>query len=176
MKPVILVIEDDAAVRDAVLRDLRPFAPIATIEAAESAEEAWEVVAGLDEHTPLALVLADHRLPGRSGVDLLVELAADPRGRTARKVLVTGQAGHDDTITYVPFPEADPTLLVDESVEVPVQVNGKVRARIMVPADADAGSMEALALADPKVQAALDGKQVRKVIAVPGRTVNVVVG
>lgn len=84
--------------------------------------------------------------------------------------------GHEDTITYVPFPEADPALLVDEAVEVPVQVNGKVRARIMVPADADAGSMESIALADPKVQAALDGKQVRKVIAVPGRTVNVVVG
>jgi CheY-like chemotaxis protein len=101
MKPVILVIEDDAAVRDAVLRDLRPFAAVAAIEAAETAEEAWEVVAGLDGGSPLALVLADHRLPGRSGVDLLVELAADPAGRDARKVLVTGQAGHDDTIRAV---------------------------------------------------------------------------
>jgi leucyl-tRNA synthetase len=83
--------------------------------------------------------------------------------------------GHASTVTYVPFPQADPALLVDDSVEVPVQVNGKVRARITVPADADAATMEAVALADERVQAVIGGQQVRKVIAVPGRTVNFVV-
>jgi leucyl-tRNA synthetase len=61
-------------------------------------------------------------------------------------------------------------------VEVPVQVNGKVRARIQVPADADAQAMEAAARADDRVAALLDGKTIRKVIAVPGKLVNFVVG
>jgi CheY-like chemotaxis protein len=101
MTPVILVVEDDAPVLDALVRDLRPFRPIATIEAVESAEEATGVIDALGSGQPLALVLADHRLPGRSGVDLLVDLSLDPRHRGVRKVLVTGQAGHADTIRAV---------------------------------------------------------------------------
>ena len=60
------------------------------------------------------------------------------------------------------------------TVEVPVQVNGKVRSRILVAADADQATMEATALADPKVQAALGGNAPKKVIVVPGRMVNIV--
>ena len=82
--------------------------------------------------------------------------------------------GHDTTITYAPFPVADPALLVAETVEVPVQVNGKVRSRIVVAADADQAATEAAALADPKVQAALGGNAPKKVIVVPGRMVNIV--
>ena len=59
---------------------------------------------------------------------------------------------------------------------VPVQVNGKVRTRIDVPADADAPAMEAAARADEKVAALIEGTTVRKVIAVPGRMINFVVG
>ena len=76
---------------------------------------------------------------------------------------------------YEPMPEADPALLVDDTVEYPVQVNGKVRSHITVAADADAATVEAAALADPKVQAALAGADPKKVIVVPGRMVNVVV-
>ena len=83
--------------------------------------------------------------------------------------------GHDDTITYVAFPEADPALLVDDRIEVPVQVNGKVRGRIDVAADADAASIEAAALADEKIAAIVDGATPKKVIVVPGRMVNIVV-
>jgi leucyl-tRNA synthetase len=82
--------------------------------------------------------------------------------------------GHTDTVTYLDFPVADPALLVDDTVEVPVQVNGKVRSRIVVAADADQATMEATALADPKVQAALGGNAPKKVIVVPGRMVNIV--
>jgi leucyl-tRNA synthetase len=85
------------------------------------------------------------------------------------------QLGHDDTITYVPFPDADPALLVDETIEVPVQVNGKVRGRIDVAADADAATMEAAALSDERIVSILEGATPRKVIVVPGRMVNVVV-
>jgi leucyl-tRNA synthetase len=82
--------------------------------------------------------------------------------------------GHDDTITYVAFPEAHPALLVDDRIEVPVQVNGKVRGRIDVATDADAATIEATALADEKIAAVLDGAIPKKVIVVPGRMVNIV--
>ncbi|XHC26066.1 hypothetical protein ABWH91_01545 [Phycisphaerales bacterium ac7] len=65
-------------------------------------------------------------------------------------------------------------MLSDDTVEVPVQVLGKVRSKIMVRADADAKTMEAAALADEKIQQFIDGKTVRKVIVVPGRLVNIV--
>jgi len=83
--------------------------------------------------------------------------------------------GHDGTITYVDFPVADPALLVEDTIEIPVQVNGKVRSRVTVAADADQSTLEAAALADDKVVAAIDGGSPRKVIVVPGRMINVVV-
>ena len=83
--------------------------------------------------------------------------------------------GHDDTLTYLDFPVADPQLLVDDTIEYPVQVNGKVRSRVTVATDADAATVEAAAMADDKVLAAIDGKPPKKVIVVPGRMVNVVV-
>ncbi|GAA5045755.1 leucine--tRNA ligase [Nocardia callitridis] len=82
--------------------------------------------------------------------------------------------GHTDSLAHGPFPIADPALLVDESVEYPIQVNGKVRSRIQVPADADKGAIEAAALADEKIAALLDGAAPRKLIVVPGRLVNIV--
>jgi leucyl-tRNA synthetase len=84
--------------------------------------------------------------------------------------------GHADSLATEPFPEADPALLVDEMVEIPVQVNGKVRARVHVPADADAAGVEAAARADAAVAALLEGRTVRRVVAVPGRLINFVVG
>jgi leucyl-tRNA synthetase len=83
--------------------------------------------------------------------------------------------GHPDSLATEPFPVADPALLVDETVEVPVQVNGKVRARVHVPADADDATMEAAARADERVAVLLDGATVRKVVAVPGRLINFVI-
>lgn len=84
--------------------------------------------------------------------------------------------GHDESLAWGPFPTADEALLVDETVEIPVQVNGKLRSVLNLPADADAAAMEAAARADEKVAAALGDKQVRRVITVPGRLVNFVVG
>ena len=83
--------------------------------------------------------------------------------------------GHDETITYVDFPVADERYLVDDTIEIPVQVNGKVRGRITVATGADRATCEAAALADEKVAAALDGATPKKVIVVPGRMVNLVV-
>ena len=83
--------------------------------------------------------------------------------------------GHSDSVTYEPFPQPDPSLLVDDSIEYPVQINGKVRARIVVPADADQATVQAIALADEKVVAALAGANPKKVIVVVGRMVNLVI-
>ncbi len=85
--------------------------------------------------------------------------------------------GHDETITYVPFPHPNAALLVDDEVEMPVQIRGKVRARVMVPADADEALITSIVLAHPAVLAALEGADpatLKKVIVVPGRMVNLV--
>jgi leucyl-tRNA synthetase len=83
--------------------------------------------------------------------------------------------GHDDTLAYEPFPVADEAWLTDDTIELPVQVNGKVRGHISVASDADAATVEAAALADPKIVGAIDGATPTKVIVVPGRMVNVVI-
>jgi leucyl-tRNA synthetase len=84
--------------------------------------------------------------------------------------------GHADSVAWVPFPVADEQWLAEDTVQVAVQVNGKVRAQVTVPADADAAGLEEAARADEKVAVQLAGKTVRRVIAVPGRLVNFVVG
>jgi len=82
--------------------------------------------------------------------------------------------GHETLVVDTPWPAADRSLTVDESVTMAVQVNGKVRGTITVPKDADRTAAETAALGEPGVVRALDGKAVRKVIVVPNRIVNVV--
>jgi leucyl-tRNA synthetase len=82
--------------------------------------------------------------------------------------------GHDQTLAYAPWPSYDPALLVDETLEVPVQVNGKLRGRVVVPASADREAIEAAARADEKVAGLIAGKSVAKVIVVPGKLINFV--
>lgn len=99
MKLAVLILEDEPEVREALLRDLDPLAAVLRIEAADCVADAWEVVEEIDEDGDvLALVLADHRLPGKTGVDFLVEMTGDERTMDAKKVLVTGQADQADTI------------------------------------------------------------------------------
>jgi leucyl-tRNA synthetase len=84
--------------------------------------------------------------------------------------------GHERSLVREPFPEADPALLVDDEIEIPVQINGKVRARLSVAVGLSAGDLEAAARADERVAELLSAGTVRKVIAVPDRLVNFVVG
>ena len=83
--------------------------------------------------------------------------------------------GHANSVTFVPFPAADPALLVSDTVELPVQINGKVRSRVVV--DTSAGEQQVInvVMNDEKVRAATDGKQILKTIVVPGRMVNLVI-
>ncbi len=83
--------------------------------------------------------------------------------------------GHPSSLAHGPFPAADPDYVVEDTVEYPVQVNGKVRGRITLPANSDADAVEAAALADEKVRTSLAGATPKKVIVVAGRLVNLVV-
>jgi leucyl-tRNA synthetase len=84
--------------------------------------------------------------------------------------------GSEKTLAYEPWPEFDPALLVEEEVEIPVQVNGKLRGRVMVPSNSDAAEIERAARADSRIGVLLEGKTVRKVVVVPGKLVNFVLG
>ncbi|ABO68087.1 Leucyl-tRNA synthetase [Geobacillus thermodenitrificans NG80-2] len=82
--------------------------------------------------------------------------------------------GHTDTIAYEPWPTYDEAKLVEDVVEIVIQINGKVRAKLNVPADLSKEALEERALADEKIKEQLAGKTVRKVITVPGKLVNIV--
>jgi leucyl-tRNA synthetase len=87
---------------------------------------------------------------------------------------VWSRLGHAESLVYEPFPEPDPAYLVVEEVEIPVQVNGKVRARVKVPAGVSEADHEAAARADERVAQLLGESDVHKVVVVPGRLVNFV--
>ncbi|MBU84938.1 leucyl-tRNA synthetase [Alcanivorax sp. DSM 26293] len=82
--------------------------------------------------------------------------------------------GHDEAVLNAAWPDVDESALVKDSIELVVQVNGKVRAKLEVPASADKDTVESLAKAEPNVQKFTDGKTIRKVIVVPGKLVNIV--
>ena len=84
--------------------------------------------------------------------------------------------GHNTTLAYAPWPIADKTLLVADTIEIPVQIAGKVRARISVPPGLSHDALQAAALADPKIQAQLAGKTIKKAIIVLDKMVNLVLG
>jgi leucyl-tRNA synthetase len=82
--------------------------------------------------------------------------------------------GHRDSLAHHPWPVADPALAAPDTIEIPVQVLGKVRSKVHAAPDATESELQALALADEKIRALIDGKTIRKVIVVPGRLVNIV--
>jgi leucyl-tRNA synthetase len=108
----------------------------------------------------------------REALEILVQLAGPMMPHLAEELW--HQLGHRRLLAETPWPAADMTLVVDHSVTIALQVNGKLRATIELPRDAETAAAEAAALADPAVQRALAGKAVRKVIVVPNRIVNVV--
>jgi leucyl-tRNA synthetase len=109
----------------------------------------------------------------RAAVEPLVLMLAPLAPHLAEELWL--RLGHTTSLAHGPFPEFDPAYLVDDTVEYPVQVNGKVRSRVIVAANADDDAVTAAALADDKVRAFLAGATPRKVIVVAGRLVNLVV-
>ena len=82
--------------------------------------------------------------------------------------------GGEGLIATAPWPEVDPDMLIEDEIVMPVQVNGKRRAEISVPADMAKADVEAMAIAEPNIAKTLEGLTIRKVIVVPGRIVNIV--
>jgi leucyl-tRNA synthetase len=136
----------------------------------------------LQFHTPISAVM-----------ELVNDLADDPEAQGARFAAGTALSllqpwaphvtedlwevlGGEGRLWERPWPEADPALLVHETFELVVQVNGKVRDRMEVPADLPEAELVERAKGSVKVQAHLDGKEIRQTVVVPGKLVNLVVG
>lgn len=98
----LLILDDEPEVRDALERDLIGVAGAIRVEVASDVADAWEVIDEIDrDGDTLAVALCDHRMPGTTGVEFLVDMMGDKRTEKTRKVLVTGQADLADTVTAV---------------------------------------------------------------------------
>ena len=109
----------------------------------------------------------------RQAMRALAQLMAPMTPHLAEEVWA--MLGGDGLIANAPWPVADPAMLVEDSVTLPIQVNGKRRGEVTVPRDMPVAEIEALVLADEAVARALDGAAPKKLIVVPGRIVNVVI-
>ncbi|SDP75611.1 leucyl-tRNA synthetase [Actinopolyspora xinjiangensis] len=110
--------------------------------------------------------------PPRAVMEPMVLLVAPLTPHLAEELWY--RLGHERSLVHGPFPEADEQYLVDDTIEYPIQFNGKVRSRMTVSATAEQDEIRAAALADSRVVELLGGAEPRKVIVVPGRLVNVV--
>ncbi len=109
----------------------------------------------------------------REAATVLVQLMSPMTPHLAEELWA--RLGHEGLVTTAPWPVADAAMLVDDTITLPIQINGKRRAEIEVPKDMDKAEVEKAALANDAVIRSLDGAQPKKVIVVPGRIVNVVI-
>jgi leucyl-tRNA synthetase len=142
----------------------------------------------LSFNTAIAALIEFVNAATPSGSDAEPGLTADQRSRFVRTLAPfaphlaeeiwhrSGEQRLCGPVAHQPWPGHDESMLRDTELEIPVQVLGKVRSKVTVPADADARTIEAAALADPRIAEILAGKAVKKVIVVPGRLVNIVAG
>lgn len=101
-KYLILCVDDERDVLDSVLQDIDCYEESFIVEGAESVSEAKEIIAECqDEDVKLALILCDHIMPEQTGISFLIELSENPQTAAARKILLTGQAGLEDTVEAV---------------------------------------------------------------------------
>ena len=108
----------------------------------------------------------------REAVNILVQLFAPMMPHLAEECWAA--LGHDTLVAQAAWPHAERALLIENTVTLPVQINGKKRADVMVARDATNAEIEAAVLALDAVKRALDGRSPKKVIIVPQRIVNVV--
>ncbi len=129
-------------------------------------------LAMLDRQRPDAV---DHALGAavREALEMLVEMMAPMMPHLAEECWAA--LGHDDLVAIRTWPKVDPALLVEDTITLPVQINGKKRAELTIAADASQAEVEAATLALDAVRQALNGKPPKKIVVVPKRIVNVVV-
>ena len=130
----------------------------------KSVAKLYELVNAIEKARPSA--------SRHAAVDTLIRLIAPATPHLAEEAWE--KLGHEGLIANAPWPEADPALLVDDSVTIAVQVNGKLRDTLLAPKGAPRDQIEAMALASEKVQAVLDDAPPKKIIVVPDRLVNLV--
>ena len=111
----------------------------------------------------------------REAVEMLARLAAPMMPHLAEAVLALLRPGSTTLVAELPWPEAEPDLLVADSVTIAVQIMGKLRGTVVLPPDSTPGSVLAAAEAEPNVARALEGKRIVKRIHVPNRIVNFVI-
>lgn len=98
----IICIDDQQEVLDSVMRDLRPLGDLVRLEEASSAAECMDLVEHIDENGDyVAVIISDQVMPGEQGTDLLRKITSDSRFNKTRKILLTGQATHADTINAI---------------------------------------------------------------------------
>ena len=114
----------------------------------------------------------DYAWAVREAADILVQLFHPMMPHLAEEGWAA--LGHDTLVAEARWPELEPALLVEDTITLPVQVNGKKRADVTVAREAHSADIESAVLALEAVQRALDGKRPKKVIVVPQRIVNVV--
>ena len=83
--------------------------------------------------------------------------------------------GNDSSIVYSPFPVPDPTYLISETVEIPIQINGKLKSKITVPSDLSSSDLRNAALADEKIASIISDTEIKKEIILDGKLVNFVI-
>jgi leucyl-tRNA synthetase len=108
----------------------------------------------------------------RQAVETLVLLLAPLAPHFSEELW--SRLGNPHSLHTQQFPQTDDRYLVASVVEIPVQINGKVRARVELPADADQGTIKAAALAHPRIIELLDGAEPKKVVVVPGKLLSIV--
>ena len=113
---------------------------------------------------------AEHR--NREAMEMFVKLLSPYAPHITEELWQ--RLGHSETLAYEPWPTYEEDKLKRDEVEILVQVMGKPKARVMMPADIDEEQMKELALENEKVKQEIDGKEIKKIIAVPGRLVNIV--
>jgi leucyl-tRNA synthetase len=138
-----------------------------------------EGIEDLRFNTPISRMMEFVKLAGqqktlpKAELELFVQVLAPYAPHLAEELWQ--RLGHETTLAYAPWPQHDPSALVQDTVEIAIQVQGRVRGRIQVPKDLDKASILKLAKANENVARHLEGMQIVKEIVVPGRLVNLVV-
>jgi leucyl-tRNA synthetase len=146
----------------------------ATIKRVTEAMEAMQFNVAIAAMIELNNELVKQDAPPRFAVESLVRMLGPIAPHVAEEIW--SKLGHEAYLADTDWPAWDEAKLVVDSIEMPVQVNGKLRAKINVPADADQDTIEAIAKEDENVQVHLEDKSIRKVIVIKGRLINIVVG
>ncbi|MFL6090478.1 MAG: leucine--tRNA ligase [Aeromicrobium sp.] len=171
-----LVVDEDSgttAVSDELASDELRQALHRTIDAVHAEMEGMRFNTAIAKLIELTNQVTKSEARPREVIEPLVLMLAPFAPHIAEELW--SRLGHAESLTYVPFPTADPAFLVQESVTCVIQVQGKVRARLEVSPAATEDELTALALAEPNVQRSLDGKEPRRVIVRAPKLVNIVV-